>query len=367
VRLSWVLGLRKLGCKVHFVEQIAPENCVDVNGEIEEFERCVNLSYFKAIIEEYGLAGSATLVHGRGEKTSGLTFEELLALADSADLLVNISGHLSLEPLFDRFRRKAYVDLDPGFTQLWHHQGTLRLPDHDYYFTCGENIGKPGCSIPSDGIRWRPLPPPVVLEDWPVVESGDSRRFTTIGSLRGAFGPIEHEGATLGLKVHELRKFVEVPERLPELTFEIVLDAHPDEARDLDALHRHGWRLVDPRSIVPGPSPFQRYIQGSGAEFSVSQGIYVATGSGWFSDRSVRYLASGKPVLVQDTGFSDNYPVGEGLLAFRSLEEAVAGAERISEGYESHCRAARGLAESFFDSDKVIGRFLEDLELGVEA
>jgi hypothetical protein len=365
VRLSWVLGLRKLGCAVSFMEQVAPENCVDADGEVADFEQSVNLAYFTAVMEEHGLTDSATLILGDGEKTSGSPVEQLVRVAESADLLVNISGHLKLEPLLSRFTRKAYVDLDPGFTQLWHHQGTLRVPDHDHYFTCGENIGKPECSIPTDGIPWRPLPPPVVLQDWPVVGSDDQRRFTTIGSLRGAFGPIEHEGTMLGLKVHELRKFVEVPARLPGLSFEIALEAHPDEARDLDALRDHGWRLVDPKTSVPGPVPFQRYVQGSGAEFSVSQGIYVATGSGWFSDRSVRYLASGKPVLVQDTGFSSNYPAEEGLVAFRTVEEAVAGAERIAAGYESHSHAARAFAERFFDSDKVLSRFLE--EAGVEA
>jgi hypothetical protein len=363
VRLSWVLGLRKLGCTVSFMERIAPENCVDADGEVAEFEHSVNRTYFDAVMEEHGLADSATLIWGDGEKTSGHALDQLVAVAESADLLVNISGHLTLEPLLSRFTQKAYVDLDPGFTQLWHHQGTLRLPDHDHYFTCGENIGTPGCSIPTDGIPWRPLPPPVVLEDWPALESVDPGRFTTIGSLRGSFGPIEHEGQTLGLKVHELRKFLAVPERLPELTFEIALDAHPSEIKDLDALRGHGWRLVDPKANVSGPSAFQDYVQGSGAEFSVSQGIYVATGSGWFSDRSVRYLASGRPVLVQDTGFSRNYPIEEGLLAFRTVEEAVAGAERIAAGYESHSRAARALAERFFDSDKVLGRFLEDVGL----
>jgi hypothetical protein len=360
VRLSWVRGLQRLGCNVGFMEQIAPENCTDADGEVADFEQSVNLSYFEAVMEEHGLTGAGTLICGDGEKTSGLALDQLARIAQSADLLVNISGHLTLEPLLSQFARTAYVDLDPGFTQLWHHQGTLPLPDHDHYFTCGENIGKPVCSIPTGGIRWHPLPPPVVLEDWPVADSPEPRRFTTIGSLRGGFGPIEHEGTTLGLKVHELRKFVEIPEHLPELTFEMALDAHPSETRDLDALHRHGWRLVNPRTVVPGPSPFQRYVQGSGAEFSASQGIYVATNSGWFSDRSVRYLASGKPVLVQDTGFSDNYPVGEGLLAFSSVEDAVAGAERISADYESHRRAARALAERFFDSDKVLARFLED-------
>jgi hypothetical protein len=133
----------------------------------------------------------------------------------------------------------------------------------------------------------------------------------------------------------------------------------------LNLLRDHGWRVVDPTEVAPDPSAFRRYIQTSGAEFSVAQGIYVETGSGWFSDRTVRYLASGKPALVQDTGFSRNYPVGEGLLAFRTLEEARAGVEQIQRDYAGHCRAARALAETYFDSGKVLGRLLE--EIGVAA
>src|SRR5207245_8084387 len=132
-----------------------------------------------------------------------------------------------------------------------------------------------------------------------------------------------------------------------------------------EALCQHGWRLVDPRVAVSHPGAFRRYVQASGAEFSAAQGIYVETESGWFSDRTVRYLSSGKPALVQDTGFSRNYPVGEGLIAFQSLEEAVVGAERIQRDYDNHCRAARALAEAYFDSDKVLGRLIH--EVGVAA
>jgi hypothetical protein len=295
-----------------------------------------------------------------------MSYAELLEIAESAVLLVNISGHLDHGPILQRVARKAYVDLDPGFTQFWHEEGNAgaRLAGHDYYFTCGENIGRPGCTIPTGGIEWLALPPPVVLDEWPVASNGDASRFTTIASWRGSYGRIEREGKVFGLKVHEFRKFLELPERLP-WRFEIALDVHPDDASDLEALRSHGWQIVDPRTAAPDPDAFRRYVQGSGAEFSVAQGIYVETESGWFSDRTVRYLASGKPVLVQDTGFSRNYPVGEGLLAFRTLEEAVEGATRIGSDYEAHSRAARALAEEYFDSDKVLARFLQAVDVGL--
>jgi hypothetical protein len=196
------------------------------------------------------------------------------------------------------------------------------------------------------------------LEEWPRANGGDPDRFTTIASWRGAYGPIDFEGETLGLKVHEFRKMIDLPEQV-DLDFEIALDIHPDDVNDLNALRDHGWRIVDPKAVVPDPSSFRRYVQASGAEFSVAQAIYVKAEVGWFSDRTVRYLASGKPALVQDTGFTHNYPVTEGLVAFRTIEEAADGARRISADYEDHSEGARQLAERYFDSDKVLGRFLE--------
>ena len=156
--------------------------------------------------------------------------------------------------------------------------------------------------------------------------------------------------------MHEFRKLIELPERSPH-SFEIALDIHPGDASDREALERHGWRLVDPSQVAGDADSFRAYIQGSGAEFSVAQGVYVETACGWFSDRSVRYLASGRPVLVQDTGFSRLLPTGEGLVAFGNLEEAVAGAEDIVARDPEHAAAARRIAEEHFDSDRVLARF----------
>ncbi len=365
VRLSWVLGLRRLGFDVWFVEQIDEATCVDAAGAPVAFAESENRRYFDQVVGRFGLEGRASLLYEGGRESAGVPLAELLPVAQEARLLVNVSGHLDLEPLMSRLRRKAYVDLDPGFTQFWHADGTggARLDGHDVHFTVGENIGRPDCPIPTCGLEWKAVRAPAVFEDWPVAEGGDTDRFTTIGAWRGPFGPVHFGGHTYSLKVHEFRKVIELPRRSPQ-RFEIALDIHPGDERDREALEANGWRLVDPRATVPGPLEFREYVQGSGAEFSVAQGIYVATNSGWFSDRTVRYLASGRPVLVQDTGFSANLPVGEGLLAFTDLEGAVEGAERIARDYEAHRRAARAVAESHFDSDTVLSRFLEEAGIG---
>jgi hypothetical protein len=362
VRLNWVLAFRKLGYRVCFVEQIDRSTCVDSSGAVAPFEESVNLSYFKQVIERFGLSDSAALIYADGEQVYGIPQADLLDLADSADLLVNITGHLAWQPLLRRIRHKVYIDIDPGFTQFWHVDGdsNMRLAGHDHYFTIAENIGSPSCNIPLGDIPWRRTRQPVVLDEWPVSHDGDPNRFTTIASWRGGYGQVKYCNKIFGLKVHEFRKILRLPQRVP-VTFEIALDIHPGDDKDLNALRENGWQIVNPSVVAGNPLAFRRYIQASGAEFSVAQGIYVETNSGWFSDRTTRYLASGKPALVQDTGFGRNIPVGEGLFAFRTMDEAIAGVEAITRDYEKHCRAARKLAEEYFDSDKVLTRFIEEV------
>jgi hypothetical protein len=361
-RLSWVAGFHRLGFDAYFLEEIFDRACTDAGGAPAPFAGSMNLAWFRQVTKRFGLTDRAALVRAGDEECAGLPWPQLLARVESADLLVNLSGHLTHEPLLRRFRRKAYVDVDPGFTQMWHAAGNPgpHLEGHDFYFTIGENIGTPICPIPTGGISWRPIRQPVVLDDWPVATPSEPRRFTTVASWRGPYGPVEHAGRTYGLKVHEFRKLLGLPQRSPG-PFEIALDIHPADEKDRQALLSHGWGLVDPGRVAGDPDTFRRYVQGAAAEFSVAQGVYVDTHSGWFSDRTVRYLASGKPALVQDTGFGQHLPTGEGLLTFRTLDEAVAGAESILRDYEKHCRAARTIAEEYFSSDKVLRRFLQEV------
>lgn len=362
VRASWARGFRRLGFDVFFVEQLAPEHCVDRDGRRVSFEESVNRAYFASVVEAIGFGDRAALVYGDGAETLGPTLGELADIAGEAALLANISGHLSLPEIFARPGLRAYIDIDPGFTQFWHAAGDggTRLAGHDLYFTIGENIGRSGCTIPVDGILWHPTRQPVVLEDWPVASTtvDPGARFTTVGSWRGSFGPVRHAGRDYGVKAHEFRKFLSLPER-SDCRFEVALAIHPDDGRDLEALLRSGWDVVDPGRVAGDPSSFREYVRGSTAEFSVAQGIYVDTWSGWFSDRTARYLASGKPALVQETGFRERLPVGEGLVSFRTLEEAVGGAERIARDYDVHCSVARSIAEEHFDSDRVLGELVE--------
>lgn len=364
VRLSWVRGFQQLGAEVTFVDQIGRAACVDAHGEVTPFAESVNLAYFTQVVGQFGLEQSAALIYEDGQEIAGLPRARLIDAVASADLLVNISGHLTWDVLLSRARRRVFVDLDPGFTQFWEVAGLAgsRLARHDVHFTIAENLGAPGCAIPTGGIHWRVTRQPVVLSDWPVARCESLLGFTTVGTLRGPFAPVQHGGRTYGLKIHELRKYVSLPQRV-EPPFELAMTIYPGDDRDRQALLAHGWQVVDPRAALPDPQSFRDYVQNSGAEFSVAQGIYVDTDSGWFSDRTVRYLASGKPALVQETGFSRQLPAGEGLVPFTTLDEAVGGANRIAGDYAGHCQAARALAEKHFDSDLVLARFLDDAGL----
>jgi len=365
-RLSWVLGFKQLGFDVFFIEQIGHDACVDSAGAVCPFNQSVNLAYFAKTMSQFGMSHASALIYRDGEEVHGLPMTRLTSLAQEACLLFNISGHLSLPEITQKAACKLYYDDDPGFTQFWHAAGNpgARLWDHDFYFTIGENIGKAGCVIPTGGLAWHHTRPPVVLENWPVVAQGALKRFTTVGSWRGAYGPIQHDGKTYGLKVHEFRKFIDVPQR-SGYKFEIALQIHPADQKDLNALRAYGWHISDPNAAAGSPDAFRNFIQTSGAEFSVAQGIYVETNSGWFSDRTVRYLASGKPALVQDTGFSGRYPIGRGLLAFRTVNEAIEGAKQIARDYADHCKAARQIAEEYFDARKVIRAMASEIGLKI--
>jgi hypothetical protein len=262
----------------------------------------------------------------------------------------------------------VFIDIDPGYPQMWRELGLADvLAGHDRFVTLGANVGRPQCAIPDCGVEWIATPPPVALDAWtPAWAGGPGRAYTTVATWRNAYGTVSFGGETYGSRVHEFRRFVELP-RLVDADFELALDIDAAETRDLAALEANGWRLVDPRRVAGTPRAYRDYIRGSRAEICVAQQMYVATRSGWLSDRSVCYLASGKPVLAQDTGLRDRYPVGEGLLAFSTLDELAAGVEEIERDYERHSRAARALAEDCFDARKVLARLLERLGLPLEA
>jgi len=358
VFLQWLLGFRRLGFQVLLVDWLTRDMC---EGAIESSE---HLHYLTGVMDRFGLADSFSLLDREtGQAVAGLGRREVLGRAREASFLLNVMGFLDDEEILGHARRRVFLDIDPGFGQMWRELGLADVfHGHDDFVTVGGNVGRPGCSIPTCGLSWITTRQPVVLELWPA-RNGGGDRFTSVGSWRGPFAAIEFEGTTYGLRVHEFRKVLALP-TLTNQAFELALEIDESETRDLTQLSMNGWRLVDPRLVAGSPEAYQRYIAGSKAELMVPRGMYVQTRSGWFSDRSACYLASGRPVLAQDTDLAGLFPIGEGLLTFTTLEEAVSGAEEIGRRYDLHARAARALAEEVFDSDKVLTELLA--RLGVE-
>jgi hypothetical protein len=354
VRLSWVLGLRRLGFEVHLVERLHRDDEV-------------GRRYFEAVVSRFGLGRTATLLDGRGGALYGASEAELAAVAEDAEVLFNISGHLERGMIRAAARRRVYVDLDPCFTQTWHADPDLgfEVSGHSHYVTVGLNVGAAGCPIPSGGLDWIPTLPPVVLEEWPATPPpGGPLRFTTVATWRSPYGSLRIDGRSAGLKHHEFRRLIALPEMVPEAKFELALEIHPGDRVDLEALREHGWRIVSPLEVAASPEDFRAYLQRSGAEFSVAQGVYVESASGWFSDRSAHYLAAGRPALVQDTGIGNRLPRGEGLLTFSDPEGAAQGARQIAAAPALHAQAARQIAVEHLDSDRVLGGLLERIGAG---
>jgi hypothetical protein len=364
---SWACGLRRLGLDVFLVDQLDAARCVFPGGRGGRPEESLNVAYGRSVAAFFGFEERYAVIGNGGEEVHGLGHAELADLAGDAVAFVNLSGTVTSEAIKRQSRLAVYVDTDPGLTQLWlaSEHRVPRVEGHDVHFTIGENVGRPGCSLPTGGIEWRHARQPVVLEDWPLAEDGPRERFTTLATLRGTgpHGPLELIGEDAGHKAGELETIIALPQQVAGV-FEIAVKLWAADPADVARLEAHGWSVVDGSEVAPDPDAFRRYVQGSGAELSVAKGAFVRTASGWFSDRTTRYLASGKPAVVQDTGFTRAIPAGKGLFAFRTLEDAVAAVEQIQADYEGHSRAARALAEQHFDSDVVLSRFLEVAGVG---
>ena len=356
--LQYLLGFKRLGHDVYFVEPLE-ETALQPGGA--SLDLSTNTAYFRQVMAEYGLEQNSALLLSGTRQTAGLAYSEVREIGRGADVLVNISGVLFDEALIHSIPLRIYLDLDPAFTQLWYavQKIDMRFGGHSHFVTIGKAIGQPHCAVPTCGLKWITTLQPVVLSLWPVAERIVYDGLTTIANWRG-YGSIEHEGVFYGQKAHSLRQFID----LPTLTCEKFMPAiaiHPDESKDLEALKKNGWHLLDPAQVAHTPASYQHFIQGSKAEFSITKSGYVASRCGWFSDRSTCYLASGRPVIAHETGFSEFVPTGEGLFSFETIEQVLASIDTLSSDYSHHARAARAIAEEYFDSDRVLTQLLKNV------
>jgi hypothetical protein len=352
-------GLLRLGHDLTFVEEVDSSWCVDSSGRPASFESSVNRRLFLKTMERFGLQGRACQLLRGSDVTSGLAFEALKAAVADADVLINMSGHIQSAALLEGAARRVYFDQDPVYTQLWSSEygKELGFAAHDVFFTVGLNIGTPLSPIPDCGIAWNHTLPVVVIDQWPNSPGPSDGRFTTIASWSG-YGDLFYQGDWYRSKYEEFMRFAELP-RHSSQPLEVLLKSFAPDDEGVGRLLEGGWR-VDHGARASDLDSYQAYIRGSRAEIGIAKNAYVRGRSGWFSDRSAHYLASGRPVLAQSTGFEHCLPTGEGLLTFRDLDEAAAGMEAINSDYERHRRAARGFAEEFLDYRKVLPAFLDD-------
>jgi hypothetical protein len=354
--LQFVLGLRQLGHDVYYVEDngAPPFNPVTQNVDIDY---SYNLPHLQDLMTSVGLSERWAYMAYSGE-FFGRSVDQVSDLYRTADLWINISGATVPRDEHLQIPRRAFLDTDPGFQQFAIASGdevTIEyIAAHNVHLTFAENVGRPDCGIPTDRFDWQPCRQPVCLWLWPVSWTPEAEAFTTVTNW-SAYKPIVFRGETYGQKEIELRRFLDLPCRT-EQAMELAIVAVP-EVKDL--LRSHGWRLQDPLAVTRDVAAYREYIGGSRAEWGVAKNAYVKTRSGWISERDVNYLASGKPVLSQDTGFSGNVPVGEGLLSFSTMDECLEGIAAINGDYASHCRRARAIAEEHFSHEVVLPQMLE--------
>jgi hypothetical protein len=354
--LQYVLGLKELGHEVLLVEPISASA---IRPKDASFAGSENARYFQNVLSEFSLEQSAALLHSETRETIGLPFDALEAFAGGADVLINISGMLTDKALISRIPVRIYLDLDPAFVQLWHEtQGVdMRFDGHTHFVTVGLAIGTDSCDVPLCGREWIRTLQPLVLSHWDRVPKLDWNAITTVGNWRG-YGSISHDKKLYGQKAHSFRQFMSLPRQVKE-QFVIALAIHDGETPDLEALAESGWHLMCAEEAAGTPSRYRNFIQRSKAEIGIAKSGYAVSRCGWFSDRSVCYLACGRPVIAQETGFSRHLPTGRGLFSFNTTEEAAACICKMNEDYALHSEAARTLAETHFGSGFILTRLLE--------
>ncbi len=355
VYMQYVQGLHQLGCEVYWLERFCSSGDQGYDASV--------LSTFAKRMERYGLAGKLMLYMSHeqsgdsGQYTYlGMTQLEAEAILRRADLLLNFDYRIDAI-LLSCFRRTAVVDIDPGLLQFWMATRQLLVPLHDVYITTGETVGTPSALFPDCGRLWFHIRPPICLERWPYVHDPRCEAFTTVSSWWG------DEWITDGTEVYENNKrvpfleFTELPGRTSQ-QLELALFFGDGDAQDLRVLASHGWRVRHSLEVARTPERYHAYIQGSRGEFSCAKPSCMKFQNAWISDRTLCYLASGKPVVVQNTGPSAFLPNGEGMFRFATLGEAADALATINRDYERHCRAARAMAEAYFDAKQVLRAIL---------
>lgn len=353
--LHYLIGLRKLGWDVYYVEDSA-RMVYDLNTHeyTYDWESAGHVDALGAVLDAHGFGGKwAAHCHYDGRRW-GMTESELKQVYRDADAFLNVSGGQELLPEHDRIPHKIYVETDPVKTEILVAEGNRTMIDtldaHDTHFSYGENFGAPDCGVPIVRYQWLPTRQPVALELWPWDDSPGSA-YTTVATWNNKGNDIAWKGESYSWsKRPEFLKLLELPRHRP-VGFEVAAGL-PKEDRDLFAAHR--WQIIDSLEVSRDYQAYQRYISTSRGEFTVAKEQNIRLRSGWFSDRSCCYLAAGRPVINQDTGFGNMLPTGRGLFSFRTQEDVLQAVDAIESDYPGHRRAALEIAAEYFAAEKVM-------------
>ena len=354
--LQWLVGFQRLGHEVYFVEKSGwPKSCYDPTSDSQSDDCTYGIETLVAHLEPFGLRDAWCYVDAGGQY-HGLSRPGVEAVFRSADLFVDMGSHGNWLEEAASAQLRVLIDGDPGYTQMRALANEEDLGDYHHYYSVGRNLGTEHCTVPTMGLTWRPMFDPVVVDLFALRPVKDTAPFSTVMAWQ-SYRPVEFQGVSYGSKDREFEKFIDLPRRTSVPLALAVGGHHVPERR----LRRAGWRLRNPLKVTRSVESFQRFIASSRGEFSVNKQFYVATNSAFFSDRSAAYLASGRPVVMQDTGFSHHLPCGRGLVAVSTVEEAASAIDMVSGDYEMHSRWARELAREHLDAGPVLGAFLNEL------
>lgn len=358
--LHYLIGLRKLGYDVYYVEDswrwIYDPKINDISPDVTG-----NLEMVVPTLEAHGLAGKWAF---RGKYTGGcchgMTEEQILQLYREADACLNVTGAQEIREEHMEIPRRIYVESDPFASQVKFAQGepnmTKLLAAHDMHFSFGENLGAPDSLAPIAGFKWLPTRQPVAIELWRGAPTG-GETFNTITTWLNKNKNIEWNGDTwYWTKDREFEKFLDLPQRRPNRPFELATRVD-DKVRNL--LTQHGWHVASSVEVSRDVDLYRQYIQNSRGEFTVARDQYVRPNTGWFSDRTCCYLAAGRPVITQETGFSKYIPSGKGLFGFKTMEDILAAVDAIDADYAGQCKSAAEVALEYFAAEKVVGSLME--------
>jgi hypothetical protein len=344
--LQWLEGLRRLGHEVLYYDK----------GDGKE--QAIHL--FASIMKQWWHASLCALVHPSGKSLYGLEISEIQKFGQQAVAIISLGCTFEPdpEPWLKNVHPRILIEQDPGFSHTWACKASPGeiFGVHDIYFTVGPLLGTADCSLPTFGINWLPLWNPVIIDWWNPAHPITRKYFTTVAGWWGNEYN-EFEGKMWGPKAEQIKHFISLPALIGNKVG-IALESTPNDP-EITVLQNHGWLIEQPQMVIADSVAYSNYISSSEGEFSCAKGLYVGTKCGWFSDRSSCYLAAGRPVVVQDTGFQKLLPTGNGLFAVNSVEEAAEAIRSIKKDYTHHAKSAREIALEHFDSTRILSKMLE--------